>query len=249
MAEIIGLTRIGKTTPAAHWFLRNLDTALYFACPEASSERDFLVEFGRAACVTTGGGSVNNSMMRERICEVFGPGGYTMIVLDEAHNVWQRGASRTPVRLEFLRRLRDTFGVGVALMATPQFTEHLAASFRGDSKWAPGQYDGRVLTYHLPETLSDDDLAAVARHHAPEFETPLIDELVSFAKRSQGYCGAMVNLILRSREAFEDYPAKPQLALLQETARRQEKGRRSELQSSGKLVPTRFGKPVTGGGK
>jgi hypothetical protein len=234
ITEIIGLTRIGKTTPAVHWFLRNLDEAVYFVCPETHGDMDFLLAFGRAVCAPLPT-NCNAARARDRIEQAFDRGGYRMVIVDEGHNLW-RSRHKTPSRLEFLRRLRDQHGVCVAILATPQFTEHLATALAGDSKWAPGQYDGRAEPYHLPETLKDADIDAVMRLHAPEFDDALITELVSFAKRSHGYLGAAVNVISRARDAFEEHPAADRAKLFAEVMKRQENGRRAELKAAGKLV-------------
>lgn len=239
MTEIIGLTRIGKTTPAVHWWLRNLDEAVYFVCPETHGDMDFLLAFGRAVCAPLPT-NCNAARARDRIEQAFDRGGYRMVIVDEGHNLW-RSRFKTPARLEFLRRLRDQFGVCVAILATPQFTEHLAAALAGDAKWAPGQYDGRAEPYHLPETLKDADIEAVMRLHAPELEPHLIAELVSFAKRSHGYLGAAVNVISRARDAFEEHPDADRSNLFAEVMKRQEQGRRAELKAAGKLVVMRLG--------
>ena len=250
LAEIIGLTRIGKTTPAARWFLHHLDSAVYVVCPNATSEMDFLYAIARACGVATRESSDTCQRLRARIETAFAAGGYRVLLIDEGHNLLLRGV-KAAQRLEFLRRLRDHLGVGVAILATPQFSEALAEAFQAGSRWAPGQYDGRVRTYHLPETLSDEDLGAIARHHAPDFEAALVTELIGFAKSSEGYGGAMVNAISRTREAFEDNPGRydteeQRLNLLREICRRQKMGRGVEIRarlakqptstSSGKIV-------------
>lgn len=231
MAEIIGLTRLGKTVPGARWFLRNMDTAIYCICPPAASERDFLLALASACGVAAPDTNMVGANLRARIESAFAQGGYQVLIIDEAHNVWHQAGRRAPVRIEFLRRLHDHLGVGVGLIATPQFTDGLTASFAGHSQWAPGQYDGRVLNYQLPETLSDADLTNVARHHAPDFDAGLLTELVTFAKASQGYCGAMVNAITRAREAFEDRPTADRLKLLTEICKRQQQGRGVEIKA------------------
>ena len=55
------------------------------------------------------------------------------------------------------------------------------------------------MPFHLRDTMSDADLAAVARHHAPEFADGLIASLVEQAKASAGFCGVMVNTIRAAR--------------------------------------------------
>lgn len=59
--------------------------------------------------------------------------------------------------------------------------------------------NGRVLRYHLPDTMAEQDLRAVALHHMPEATEPILSALVQQALSSEGYCGAMVNAIRRAR--------------------------------------------------
>lgn len=58
--------------------------------------------------------------------------------------------------------------------------------------------------YHLADTMSDADLAAVARHHLPGATTEIVEQLVSQAKASEGFCGAMVKAIQRAQFIAEE---------------------------------------------
>lgn len=201
IVEIIGHNRTGKTESAWYQYLRNLDRALWIDCPEDDSDRTFLFEIARAAGIGTGTNK-KPDQIRAQVKAVFGTFGISVLFVDEAHRLWPSNPRTKPKRIEFLRSLVDAGKppkVSVIVIATEQFAESLEAALDQSTRWAPGQWQGRAQRWVLPETLSDAELSAVARHHAPDAPKEAIDALVLQAKASQGFCGVMVNTIRRAR--------------------------------------------------
>lgn len=204
--EIVGHTRMGKTLPAFNWYQRNaMDRGIFVKCPEDESDRTFLA----AIADKLGISAIANKkivQIRPQIVSCFGKGLLDFIVVDEAHFLWPNDRKAKPKRLEFLRGLFDMHvpsQVGVVILATPQFTASMNEAMTDNRRWAPGQWDGRVIRYHFPDTMSDADLRAVAEHHAPDFSGDMIEKLVMHARATHGFCGAMVNAIMLAREKAE----------------------------------------------
>lgn len=209
IVEIIGATREGKTVPALDWFRRHaMDRGIYFDCPVEETDRDYYFAFLAALGISTAT-SKKNSQATPQIRSCFGRGMIELIVVDEAHRLWPTDIKSKPKRIEFLRSLHDMHNpaqIGVAVITTPQHTISMNIALdpkRGNERWAPGQWEGRAIPYHLPEIVSDADLRAVARHHAPDFAEGMIDALVMHAKATAGFCGAMVNAIELARDKAE----------------------------------------------
>jgi DNA transposition AAA+ family ATPase len=123
--------------------------------------------------------------------------------VDEAHFLWPINAVRKrlsrPRRLEFIREIHDTAGIGIVLLTTPQHAELLHQCIQSNELWAPGQWDGRAQPFLLPEALDDADLEAIARWHGPDLADEAIAPLLAMAKSSEGYLGKMVKAIERAR--------------------------------------------------
>jgi hypothetical protein len=204
--EVVGHTRTGKSVPAFNWYLRNaMDRGIWVKAPSDETDRTFLFAIAdKLGISTTGGKKVGQ--LRPQIISCFGKGMIEMIIVDEGHFLWPADKKAKPKRLEFLRELFDLHipsQIAVVILATPQFTRSMNEALRDSSRWAPGQWDGRVIRYHFPDTMSDADLRAVAEHHAPDFSSDMIEKLVMHAKATHGFCGAMVNAIMLAREKAE----------------------------------------------
>jgi hypothetical protein len=218
--EIVGKTRLGKTVCARNEYQRLTCRARWLDCPSDDGEPSFLFALARALGIqglheNAGrpssplrqsrpsraegvGGKVTR--VRARIRDCFGPGGIELLIVDEGHFLFPADPAAKPRRLEFLRELIDGAGASAAVLATPQFSESLNAMLEGaNPRWVPGQWEGRVVRFHLEEAMSERDLAAVARHHAPEADARMVEFLVLGAMATEGYCGSMVNTIELAR--------------------------------------------------
>lgn len=195
IVEIIGKTRMGKSDCArVHW-KRNLDRVLWFECPEDDTERTFFYELAGALGIGVSSAK-KTGLYRAQVKQCFGPGGIECLIVDEAHRLWPADVRAKPRRVEFLRAIYgDGLGCSVVIIGTPQHSESLNASIDKAGRWAPGQYEGRVVRFHLADSMPKKDLAAVARHHAPGAPPEVIHALVDQALATEGYCGAMVETI------------------------------------------------------
>lgn len=204
MIEIVGKTRMGKSESARLHWLRHLDRCLWFECPEDDTERGFFYEL--AAALGIGVSSAKKTGLFRAQCKVcFGPGGIECLIVDEAHRLWPSDVKSKPKRVEFLRSIyADGRGCSVVIIGTPQHTDSLNTSLDLAGRWAPGQYEGRVVRFHLAETMTKADLRAVAAHHGPEAGPDVVEALVEQALATQGYCGAMVETIGLAREVYGD---------------------------------------------
>lgn len=202
VVEIIGLTRMGKTEAAWDFYLRHMDRGIMLLTPgEDESDRNFLWLIARAAGIGYNRGT-STGQMRPQLTALFGPGLLEFIIVDEAHFLWPQDVKTKPKRIEFLRGIWDKdrpAAAGVAILATPQYTNSSEAATKASTRWAPGQWDGRVNRFYLKDTMPDRDLLAIARHHAPDFTKEQHEFLVVMAKATEGFCGAMVNCIDRAR--------------------------------------------------
>lgn len=206
LVEVLGLTRMGKTKGGAEpMYLRYLDRCVWLDCPTDEADRTFL--FALAAAVGISGGTGKKvGQIRPQIAAVFATGMIDLVIVDEAHFLWPADKLTKPKRIEYLRaEIHRDGAVGVLVIATPQFAASMQAVMAANPRWAPGQWDGRVIRYHLRDTMTAADLGAVARHHAPDFTAEMIDGLVAQALACEGFCGLMVNTIKRARrEALEE---------------------------------------------
>lgn len=205
IVEIIGRTRIGKSISARHVFLRNLHRAAWLHCPRPDVERSFLEALAESLGVSLGT-NYKNSELNPKIEACFGMNRINLLFVDEGHKLWPSDAHSEPRRIEWLRDLHEMKGVAIVILATPQYSAALGEAMADNPRWAPGQWAGRTQAFDLPETMTSADLAAVARHYAPDASAEAVAQLVAHAQASEGFCGAMVAAIERARFRTDGAP-------------------------------------------
>jgi hypothetical protein len=199
MSLINGAARIGKSFEARKWCDAHAGTARYIQVPSSNDEVGFYRAIARALGVSINLNSKAHHL-RDRIEDVL-QSGQLMPVFDEAHFLWPtsnyRGA--LPRRVNWINNALVNHGVPVALITTPQF--FLAHSATVDkSHWNSDQFDGRLLHYEaLPDSLSREDLSAVAKSLLPEGDTSSIRGLVAYAQSSVKYLAGIVAAVTRAR--------------------------------------------------
>lgn len=200
LVECIAKTRQGKTVSARPEFYRLLDRATWLSCPTDDSERTFIFDLARALGISVGGGK-KAVQVRPQVTACFGPGLIDVLFVDEGHFLWPVDPRTKPKRVEFLRNEINADGTraSVLVFATPQHTNALNAALDLSGRWAPGQWDGRVVRFYCDDAMSEQDLAAVARHHCPEATANMVQDLVMQAMATEGYCGTMVSTIELAR--------------------------------------------------
>jgi histone H3/H4 len=90
-------------------------------------------------------------------------------------------------------------GVPVVLVTTPQFLKNQKA-MEARTCWTSEQFTGRIGHYEkLPDSLSEADLANVARSVLPEGDAKSIELLVEYAQSSAKYLAGIDAVVCRSR--------------------------------------------------
>lgn len=200
IVELIGKWRHGKTEEHEHHWLRNLHRAVWVDCPSDNTERAFIFAIARALGISVSGG-IKPTQLKEKIRRALGIGLIDTLVIDEAHNLWPADlVGSKPVRIEFIRELRDSLGVGALNITTDQFALSMELAKRHSPRWAPGQFAGRIRQFRLRDKHTDKEVELIARLHAAG---PIAPEAVplfrAFAQAEEGYLGVMVSAIKDAR--------------------------------------------------
>lgn len=200
LARADGPTRAGKTEAALHWWARNLDRVAWIDAPSDGLTRSFLRDAAAAVGIGISALKFDSSRLIGGLRECLGLGLIECLVVDEAHNLWPADPRSKPERIELLRSLHDTLGIGQLWLTTGQFSQLLAEALDDNPRWAPGQLVGRMTTFEVPKSATKDELIALARMRAGT-GTPdaVLDSLVTEAVRSEGYIGSLIALIERAR--------------------------------------------------
>ncbi len=196
LTEVIKKTRTGKTTTADYIHLKNLDRSLYYECTDGESFSDFIFDFARAVGISVGNGKTT-SQIKAQIRALFGRNAINLLIIDEGHKLWPSDITLKPRRIEFLRSLwdRNKRQLAIVILSTPQAIVSANQALGSSKRWAPGQWEGRIVRFHGEEVTSDEDHESVVRWHFPEGTPAMIDLLVKFVKISPGFYGALENVI------------------------------------------------------
>lgn len=199
IVEVVGETREGKTICTAHDYLSALDNTVWFTCPAGGTEIDFVRALGTALGVGLGGTHEKAGRIRAKIEQCLGPRRIRRLIVDEGHRLWPTDLQTQPKRVEYLRDLWERYGVAIVILATPQYSFSRIAAMDDNLRWAPGQWEGRVQQFHLADKADRNDLAKIARIHAPDISNECINELIGQGEATPGKAGAMVKTIQRAR--------------------------------------------------
>jgi hypothetical protein len=199
MVLIDGLARTGKTFATKHWCDLHPGEARYVQVPSTNDRKTFF----RAIALSLGV-SVNLKSkaqeLQERVEDVLQRGDL-LVVFDEASFLWPNTNLREamPERIQWVMTALVNYGVPVAMIATPQFfrTQRLIEQ---RTCWTAEQFTGRIGHYEsLPGSLSEQDLAAVARVLLPEGDKKSIVALVLYAQASGKYLAGIESAVRRAR--------------------------------------------------
>lgn len=199
MVLIDGNARIGKTFAVKAWCEQNPGRARYVQVPSTNDELGFFRAIATALGMSCGG-SWKAVQLRSRIEDVLQTGQITL-VFDEAHYAFPSSSCRTtiPGRINWIMTALINYGVGVALVTTPQFIKTQKVIEQRTS-WTSEQLTGRIGHYEkLAETLSDADLEAVAKSLLPTGDARCIKALVLYAKSSAKYLAGIETAVARAK--------------------------------------------------
>ncbi|MGC3956575.1 MAG: AAA family ATPase, partial [Verrucomicrobiota bacterium] len=199
MVLIDGNARIGKTFAVKAWCEQNPGRARYVQVPSTNDELGFFRAIASALGMSCGG-SWKAVQLRSRIEDVLQTGQITL-VFDEAHYAFPSSSCRTtiPGRINWIMTALINYGVGVALVTTPQFIKTQKVIEQRTS-WTSEQLTGRIGHYEkLADTLSDADLKAVAKSLLPTGDARCIEALVLYAKSSAKYLAGIETAVARAK--------------------------------------------------
>jgi len=199
IAVVQGKWRHGKTEECERQWLLNLHRCVWLDCPEDNFDRSFLNALANTLGIGAGK-SKRVPVLRYQIKAALGVGLIDTIIIDEAHNLWPEDLqSVKPKRIEFIRHLRDSLGVGAVLLTTEQFALAMELSKQHNARYAPGQLAGRRYQFELRDAHTDREIRAIAALHCGNATDDALDGLLTFAKAEQGYLGQMVEAIAAAR--------------------------------------------------
>lgn len=228
MGLVIGAERIGKSEAFLDTYLREfMDRGVLISCPEGRDMRSFSVAICQALGITVGSAKKNETL-REQIMSTFDTGVIEILCLDEVQRIWPTDLQRQmPEKIEFLRTLWDKAemgrrvrrgcdgagGLAIAGCATPQFSNDLNIALEENTRWKPGQFEGRMRRTYLPDTLTRHEVAEIARLVAPEFDEAALEKVTLVTLASSGLLGFLGNIVGRIRymARVEKRPITPEL--------------------------------------
>ncbi len=193
-----GLHRIGKSKAAEHWCELHPGIARFVEVPPGTDDISFFRTIARALGISISTG-VKAVQLRERIESVLSTG-HLVLVLDEGHRLWPERNYRdaVPFRVSWVMAMVNS-GVPVCIITTQQFFD-AQKMLEKRSGWNSGQFLGRMAHCEvLPETLSREDLDAVARAFLPDGDAETIKALSLYAKVSAKYLKGIEDAVRRAR--------------------------------------------------
>ena len=199
MVLIDGLARMGKTFAAKAWCQQHPGRARYVQVPSTNDDIGFFRAIAKGIGVSI---NINSKAqeLRQRIEDALQPGDLA-VVFDEAHYLWPNSQYRLarPNRINWIMTALVNHGVPVALVTTPQFIRTQKEVER-KSSWTSEQFIGRIGHYErLPDRLSQNDLAKVARALLPEGDRKSIATLIAYAEASAKYLAGIDYAVRRAR--------------------------------------------------
>lgn len=252
---IIGPERVGKSEAFLDTYLREyMDRGVLINCPEGRDMRSF-ISVVAAALGITASRAKKNDLIREQIFGTFYSGVVEIFCIDEMQRIWPSDlAQHFPEKIEFLRTLWDNAeltrrarrgrdgggGLAIAGCATPQFAHDLNTALEENRRWKPGQFEGRMRRTYTPETLTEHEVAQIAKFMAPEFNEASLDQLVAVALASPGLLGFLGNVVgkIRYKARKESRAVTPDL--VNESAREMLQGTLTEKRGKEKAAKLKY---------
>lgn len=195
---IDGQARIGKSFAAQKYCAAFPGRARFAECPPFNDDAGFFRAVAKALGVSTNL-NLKAQYIRDRVEETLASGDLTLVI-DEAHRLFSQKDVRftLPVRVNWVMHMVNR-GVPICLITTPQFFKAQAAVTKA-TYWTSEQLTGRIGHYRkLPDKLSLEELAGVARALLPEGCKKSIELLVAYADSSAKYLAGIEHAVCRAR--------------------------------------------------
>ena len=169
MVMVVGPSGRSKPHAAREWHRRNNHGgSCYIECPVSGGLRSLMEAIARSA----GGGLNHPNDKLMDILERSFDYRHTLVFDEVARLLPAKSKSITPI--EFIRRLHDTCGCGVALLATEVFPAEMRGGRLRD--WFE-QLDGRIaVTLRIPPAVTRQEAAEICAAFAPDPAPELVQE-------------------------------------------------------------------------
>lgn len=195
---ISGPSGRSKTWAVEEWKNRNNHgRAIYVDCPDSGGFRTFCEALAKQLCVGC------NTNVYDIAATVRKSIDYrNVIILDEVSRLLPRGRANNLTSLEFVRRLHDTTGCGVVLVATDIFPAQMENGIW--SKWFE-QLLGRC-EFHLriPKDVLRAEAAAICAAYVDDPDSDLINLFLRIANHERGALRVPFRLLKRASELAHD---------------------------------------------
>lgn len=204
MIVIEGREGIGKTEAVNAWCAAHEGEVRRVSLTSTTNQTEFFRELAAAVGVACSYMRKVNEM-KPRATDVLRRSGL-MLVIDEGHYLLpqtKRVVAR-PVLLDWLYSGLNNFGVPVALIATPQFSQ-LAANVEKCTGWNSGQFLRRSKRFvELPARLEDSDLRIVARALLPGASETLVGVVAAYASLKEHQLDAIKDIATEAQALAEE---------------------------------------------
>lgn len=200
MVRIEGNSRFGKTESFETWTAMRPGLARLVRVPSTNSMSDFLKRVAEPLGMDCSYGS-RTDRVRERIEYVLKHGGLFLVFDEGAWCIPQNYSATTPPsRLNWMRDVIVDSGLPMAIAVTPQSFNPAVNRYVKKTGYTMEQFIGRnFLVKRLPNSLSEQDLIAVARIHFPELDEDSHGFIASEARVANNYLQAVEAISRRAR--------------------------------------------------
>ena len=199
MVVIQGREGIGKSEAVKAWVAAHEGECRYLQLTSTTNQTEFFRELA-GVCGVACSYIRKVQEMKPRAADVLRRS-KLMVVIDEEH--WllpqtQRVETR-PLLLDWLYSGLNNFGVPVAVIATPQFSQ-LAAHVEKRTGWNADQFLRRAKRFtDLPARLEADDLRLVAGALLPDGTETMVKIVAAFWGMKEHQLNAMKDLVREAR--------------------------------------------------
>jgi len=194
-----GAYRSGKSISAQAWCQSHLGCGRYVSLSSSTDSGTFFRDIARSVGVACSL-KLKAVEMRARIEETL-RAQQLLLCIDEADFIWpvSTDVRAAPERVVWLMTALVNQGVAVALIGSRNFTRLQRNVEKRCPLFGLEQFHGRVrLRKTLPDSLSQDDLFAIARLLLPHADKPTQMLLVGYTLDAKGRVSALENIAKRA---------------------------------------------------
>lgn len=200
LAVVNGDCRTGKSYVARRWNRLHRSNSVYLEVPSGADKNVFLRTLGAAFGVGVAS-AVKGTQIEWRVRQVCRNWKGLVLILDQAHHLWNEDPRHQPQRIEFVMDLvSPQIGASVVCIATNQFANAQKRTQEASKTWGSGQWVGRIGRYEeLPTRLEDEEIRRVAGAHLPQASDEALEAVVDFALLADGLLGSIEHVSKMAR--------------------------------------------------